>query len=380
MINVLKLNKISNKIYDVFDSNYQVTDACDNPDLILVRSAQMADYPVNKNLLAIGRAGAGVNNIPHADYIKKGVVVFNTPGANANAVKELVICALLTATRNVYEGITWAESLKGEDDAKKIIEKGKSQFTGHEISGKTLGVIGMGAIGRLVADSACALGMNVIGYDPYLNKALIKEPVKTVDNIDDIYKNSDFITIHIPFTPETNGFINKSTIAKMKDGAIIINCARGELVDNKAVIDALNSGKLYKYFTDFPTAEVLDIKNIVATPHIGASTPEAEDNCAVMASTELKDFVENGNIKNSVNYPSIYKERNGHRITVLCDGNPDTLKNVKILLSNANISGDVVNATRGDAGYIVCDTNCQTGNIESALTAISGVYKVRIID
>lgn len=381
MINVLKLNNISGKINEVFDNNYAFSTDCADPELILVRSAQMADYPVEDKLLAVGRAGAGVNNIPHAAYVKKGIAVFNAPGANANAVKELVIAALLLSGRKLYEGIHWAASLKNNgDEAKKMVEKGKSQFVGHEITGKTLGIIGMGAIGRLVAEAASALGMKIVGYDPFLNKKLLAKPYLIVNTLEELYEVSDFITIHVPYTPQTNGFINKTAIAKMKDGAVVINCARGELVDNADIIESVRQGKIYKYFTDFPSADILGIDNIIATPHLGASTPEAEDNCAVMVSGELKDYYENGNIKNSVNFPAVTSPRDGHRITALTDGNPDTLSAIKAALADSKISvKHFVSAEKGAAGYVIADTDDNTDGIADKLAAINGVYKARVI-
>ncbi len=381
MYKIQKLNSISNLVNDIFDENYLITAECDNPDLILVRSAAMADYAVGDKLLAVGRAGAGVNNIPFADYVKKGVVVFNTPGANANAVKELVISALLLSCRRIYEGIGWAQSLIGKgDEVKGLVEKGKSQFVGREISGKTLGVIGMGAIGRLVAESASALGMNIVGYDPYLPAdAKFNCPVKIVASLDDVYAVADFITIHVPFVPATKGFINAEAIGKMKDGVAVINCARGELVNNADIIAAVKANKVSKYFTDFPTEDLLNIDNIITCPHLGASTPEAEDNCAVMVAQQLKDYVENGNIKNSVNFPKLSVARNGNRVTVLADNNPAIITSVNSVVADFGVLA-VNSACKNDALYIVADTTSPlTAAALANLAAIDGVYKVRAL-
>lgn len=381
MINVLKLNSISNLINDVFAGNYNISAECDNPDLILVRSAAMADYSVGDKLLAVGRAGAGVNNIPFSNYVKKGVVVFNTPGANANAVKELVISALLLSCRKIYEGVNWAKGLSGKgDEVKGLVEKGKSQFVGREILGKTLGVIGLGAIGRLVAESACALGMTVVGYDPYLPAdATFNCPVKTVNSLDEVYAAADFITIHVPFVPATKGFINAEAIAKMKDGVVIINCARGELINNPDIIAAVNGKKVYKYFTDFPTEDLLDVENVIPCPHLGASTPEAEDNCAVMVAQQLKDYIENGNIKNSVNFPKLIIPRNGNRVTVLADNNPAVISAVNAIAADFELVA-INSAAKSDALYVIADTNVSmTSAALEKLASIDGVYKVRAI-
>ncbi|MBO4472780.1 MAG: 3-phosphoglycerate dehydrogenase, partial [Clostridia bacterium] len=323
MYEIKKLNPISDLIYNNLDkANYRVTDDATDPVGILVRSAAMHEYPINPSLLAVARAGAGVNNIPLPKMADAGVVVFNTPGANANAVKELVICALLLSCRDVLGGVAFAGGLKGKEDAAKQVESGKKAFVGPEIFGKTLGVIGLGAIGALVTKAALALGMKVVGYDPFFTaekaKSISEELVFTTD-LDVLYAASDFITLHVPFNDATRGMINADSIAKMKDGVRIVNCARGELVDNDAILAALEAGKVKKYVTDFPMPAVIGVSDkIVTIPHLGASTPEAEDNCAVMASAELKDYIENGNIKNSVNCPNLSLERKGAvRVTVL---------------------------------------------------------------
>lgn len=378
MTKVLKLNSISNLIYDAFDSKYEVSDACENPDVIVVRSAAMADYVVPQSLLAVGRAGAGVNNIPHADYAKKGIVVFNTPGANANAVKELVIAGLLLSCRKIYSGINWAQGLSGQEGVAKLVEKGKSQFVGNEILCKTLGIIGLGAIGRLVADSAIALGMDVLGYDPYLSADVrLNDKITITDNLDAVYAVSDFITIHVPFMPSTNGFINADAISKMKDGVKIINAARGELVNNDDIISAVQSGKVGRYVTDFPTEKLLGIENIITIPHLGASTLEAEDNCAVMVSKQLADFVENGNIVNSVNYPTLKLPKTGNsRLTVLCKADTAILEQIKALFFEKLVN--VSSAARGEVMYIIADlSSAPCDECLAKATNLDGVYKVR---
>lgn len=380
MVKVLKLNSISPKVNDVLDKNYEITSECDNPELILVRSAQMADFNLPESVVAIGRAGAGVNNIPHAEYAKRGVVVFNSPGANANAVKELVITALLLSCRKIIEGIKWVNSQNNvEGGVAKIVEKGKSQFVGGEISGKTLGVVGLGAIGRKVAIAANALGMNIVGYDPFFNKDTdLGIELEVVDTLDKIYEKSDFITLHLPYNADTKGMIDKTAISKMKDGVVIVNCARGELVQNDDIIAAVKDGKVHKYFTDFPSEPLLNVDGIIACPHLGASTPEAEDNCAVMVATELKDYFENGNIKNSVNYPSVFAARKNHRITVLAEDNPA----VSSLIADFADKNDGKVTCSGKNGnlYAIIDSDKEFSSDSVAkLAAAREVYRVREI-
>lgn len=380
MVKVLKLNSISPKVNDVLDKNYEITSECDNPDLILVRSAQMADYALPESVVAIGRAGAGVNNIPHAEYAKRGVVVFNSPGANANAVKELVITALLLSCRKIIEGIKWVNSQNNaEGGVAKLVEKGKAQFVGGEISGKTLGVVGLGAIGRKVAVAANALGMNIVGYDPFFNKDTdLGIELEVVDTLDKIYEKSDFITLHLPYNADTKGMIDKSAISKMKDGVVIVNCARGELVQNDDIIAAVKDGKVHKYFTDFPSEPLLNVDGIIACPHLGASTPEAEDNCAVMVATELKDYFENGNIKNSVNYPAVFAARKNHRITVLAEDNPA----VSSLIADFADKNDGKVTCSGKNGnlYAIIDSDKEFSSDSVAkLAAAREVYRVREI-
>lgn len=380
MVKVLKLNSISPKVNDVLDKNYEITSECDNPDLILVRSAQMADYALPESVVAIGRAGAGVNNIPHAEYAKRGVVVFNSPGANANAVKELVITALLLSCRKIIEGIKWVNSQNNvEGGVAKIVEKGKAQFVGGEISGKTLGVVGLGAIGRKVAVAANALGMNIVGYDPFFNKDTdLGIELEVVDTLDKIYEKSDFITLHLPYNADTKGMIDKTAISKMKDGVVIVNCARGELVQNDDIIAAVKDGKVHKYFTDFPSEPLLNVDGIIACPHLGASTPEAEDNCAVMVATELKDYFENGNIKNSVNYPAVFAARKNHRITVLAEDNP-AVSSLIADFADKN-DGKVTYSGKNGNIYAIIDSDKEFSSDSVAkLAAAREVYRVREI-
>lgn len=380
MVKVLKLNSISPKVNDVLDKNYEITSECDNPDLILVRSAQMADYALPESVVAIGRAGAGVNNIPHAEYAKRGVVVFNSPGANANAVKELVITALLLSCRKIIEGIKWVNSQNdAEGGVAKIVEKGKSQFVGGEISGKTLGVVGLGAIGRKVAVAANALGMNIVGYDPFFNKDTdLGIDLEVVDTLDKIYEKSDFITLHLPYNADTKGMIDKAAISKMKDGVVIVNCARGELVQNADIIAAVKDGKVHKYFTDFPTEPLLNVDGIIACPHLGASTPEAEDNCAVMVATELKDYFENGNIKNSVNYPAVFAARKNHRITVLAEDNP-AVSSLIAEFADKNDGKVTCSGKNGNLYAIIDSDNEFSSDSVAKLAAAREVYRVREI-
>ena len=380
MVKVLKLNSISPKVNEVLDKNYEITSECDNPELILVRSAQMADYALPESVVAIGRAGAGVNNIPHAEYAKRGVVVFNSPGANANAVKELVITALLLSCRKIIEGIKWVNSQNNvEGGVAKIVEKGKAQFVGGEISGKTLGVVGLGAIGRKVAVAANALGMNIVGYDPFFNKDTdLGIELEVVDTLDKIYEKSDFITLHLPYNADTKGMIDKAAISKMKDGVVIVNCARGELVQNADIIAAVKDGKVHKYFTDFPSEPLLNVDGIIACPHLGASTPEAEDNCAVMVATELKDYFENGNIKNSVNYPAVFAARKNHRITVLAEDNP-AVSSLIADFADKNDGKVTCSGKNGNLYAIIDSDKAFSSDSVAKLAAAREVYRVREI-
>lgn len=383
MINIQTLNKIAAIGTDKFDKNkYAVADACDSPEAIMVRSAKMHDMEFKDNLLAIARAGAGVNNIPVDRCAEEGIVVFNTPGANSNAVKELAICALLLSSRKITEAAAWAASLKGTPDAPKTVEGGKSKFAGPEILGKTLGIIGMGAIGGKIANAAVALGMKVIGYDPYLsiNAALHLEPsVNVTSDINEIYKNSDYITIHMPYTPATKNTIDAEQIEMMKDGVRLINLARGELINSEAVIAAIKAGKVAKYVTDFADDVVLGEENVIVLPHLGASTGESEDNCAVMAADELMDYIERGTIKNSVNYPDAELAKTGDALVCILHKNtPAIISQITSVVSakGANIE-NLVNKSKKDWSYTMLDV---TGDVDAdAIKAVDGVVRVRVL-
>ncbi len=385
MYNIQTLNKISAVGTDIFDkTKYAISDAPENPDAIMVRSAKMHDMTFGSNLLAIARAGAGVNNIPVERCAEEGICVFNTPGANSNAVKELAICALLLASRKITEAAAWAASLKGTEDAPKTVEGGKSKFAGPEIMGKTLGIIGLGAIGGKIANAAVALGMNVIGFDPYLsvNAALHLDPsVKVVTEINDIYKNSDYISIHVPYTPDTKNTIDSEQIAIMKDGVRLINLARGELINSEAVIKAIADGKVAKYVTDFADDIVLGEENVIVLPHLGASTPESEDNCAIMAANELIDYIENGNIKNSVNLPNASMNAVGTKVCVIHKNVPALIAAMTSEVGNAGLNiENMVNASKKDFAYTMMDVIGDVNDsIVNAITAIDGVIKVRVI-
>lgn len=385
MYNIQTLNKISAVGTDIFDkTKYAISDAPENPDAIMVRSAKMHDMTFGSNLLAIARAGAGVNNIPVERCAEEGICVFNTPGANSNAVKELAICALLLASRKITEAAAWAASLKGTEDAPKTVEGGKSKFAGPEIMGKTLGIIGLGAIGGKIANAAVALGMNVIGFDPYLsvNAALNLDPsVKVVTEINDIYKNSDYISIHVPYTPDTKNTIDSEQIAMMKDGVRLINLARGELINSEAVIKAIADGKVAKYVTDFADDIVLGEENVIVLPHLGASTPESEDNCAIMAANELIDYIENGNIKNSVNLPNASMNAVGTKVCVIHKNVPALIAAMTSEVGNAGLNiENMVNASKKDFAYTMMDVIGDVNDsIVNAITAIDSVIKVRVI-
>ena len=386
MYNIQTLNKISTYGTDNFDkAKYAISDTCENPDAIMVRSAAMHDMAFGSNLLAIARAGAGVNNIPVDKCAADGICVFNTPGANANAVKELVIAGLLISSRKVPEAMNWAQTLKGNGaEVGKMVEKGKSQFAGPEILGKTLGVIGLGAIGVLVANAAIALGMKVVGFDPYLSvkAALGLDPqVKAVADVKELYAASDYVTIHVPFNADTKGTINAETIGMMKDGVRVLNFARGELVDNAAMIAALESGKVAAYVVDFPCDEILGVKNAIAIPHLGASTPESEDNCAMMAALELIDYIENGNIKNSVNYPDASMNAVGTKICIMHKNVPAVISALTAALGDAGINIDnMLNKSKKDYAYTMIDTSADISDaVVDKLKAVDTVIKVRVI-
>ena len=365
MQDIVKLNPISSKVNDILTNDkYNICDNSANPIAILVRSFVMHEYAVQDSVIAVARAGAGVNNIPIPQMTQKGICVFNTPGANANAVKELVICALLLGSRKIHNAINWVQDLAKDDELPKAVEKGKKAFIGPEIYGKTLGIVGLGAIGRLVADAAIALGMTIIGYDPFLSDAARKAldgKATIVDNLDDVYANADYITLHVPATADTKGFINKDSIAKMKDGVVIVNCARGELFNDADLIEAVNTGKVARVITDLPNKNLTGNANIITFPHLGASTPEAEDNCAVMAANELKEFIELGNVVNSVNFPNLKVAKIGNRITVLAN-TPNAQEEATAIVSK-ELSIKAANAAqRGDLTYIIFDVDGNASN------------------
>ena len=369
-----------------------VTDACvrtenfAEADAVFVRSAKMDELAVGDNLLAVARAGAGVNNIPHAEYAKKGIVVFNTPGANANGVKELVLAAMLLASRDIVGGIDWVKANKDDPAIAKSAEKAKKAFAGTEIQGKTLGVIGLGAIGQKVANAAVALGMEVYGYDPYLSVDAawnLSRSVKHCKNVEDIYAACDFITIHVPALDSTKGMINAESIAMMKTGVIVVNAARDALVNEKDMIDALASGKVRRYVSDFPNATTAGQKGMIVIPHLGASTEEAEDNCAVMAVKQMRDYLENGNIVNSVNYPacSLGVANKAGRLAICHKNVANMIGTFTSILGNAKVNIDAIaNKSRGDFAYTLIDTDAAIpADVVEALRKSEAVVRVRVI-
>ena len=380
MYNILTLNKIAKCGLDELDAaKYTCGDAIENPDAILVRSAAMHEMALSEKTIAIARAGAGVNNIPVADCADKGIVVFNTPGANANAVKELVICSLFLASRKIAASYDWCKGLKGEgENVGKLVEKGKSAFAGPEILGKTLGVVGMGAIGALVADSAKALGMSIIGYDPFLKDEAIAafnaKGIEITADMNDVYAKADYITLHLPLNDGTRGLINAESIAKMKDSVRILNFARGELVDNASLISALDEGKVAAYVTDFPTDDQILHEGVTAIPHLGASTPESEDNCAVMAAKEVAAYLEKGEIKNSVNYPNTkLPESFAVRTCFLHKEDADFAAKAEAAAKAVGAAvANVFTASKKGMGYTVVDT-------DKEFDAEIGAIKVRVI-
>lgn len=391
MQNIQLLNKIAKCGTDVFGEGYSVSDSCDNPDAIMVRSAVMHDMEFGSELKAIARAGAGVNNIPLDKCAEQGIVVFNTPGANANGVKELAICGMLLACRDVVGGINWVKTVKDDPTVAKLVEKEKSRFAGTEIKGKTLGIIGLGAIGGPLATAAVHLGMNVLGCDPYISVDAaweISRSVKKVDSREDIFRNSDIISIHTPLVENsdpkiaTKYMINKDTIAMMKDGVIILNFARDALVNDDDIEAALKSGKVRRYVTDFPNARTAGMEGVIAIPHLGASTEESEDNCAVMAAKELKEYLENGNITHSVNYPDVSMPHNGDaRICVLHKNMPNLLSQITSAISAENINiENLANRSKKDYAYTIIEI---MGEIPQKavdkIKAIDGTIRVNVI-
>ena len=388
MFRIKTLNKISPAGLSVLDkSRYEVSDAVENEDGILVRSADMHEYAFPEALRAIARAGAGTNNIPIERCSEAGIVVFNTPGANANAVKELAVCALLLASRKITAGSAWLREQAGAGaDVEKVVEKGKSQFVGPELMGKTLGVIGLGAIGVQVANIATKLGMTVYGYDPYLSVDAALAMSRLIHRamvLETIYKNCDYISVHVPQTPETKGMINTDSIHMMKGGVRIINLARGGLVNDDDMLEALESGKVGAYVTDFPNNKILQGKNVVAIPHLGASTPESEENCAVMAAQELREYLENGNIRNSVNLPTLEQAWSGiSRLCVIHRNTPGVIASITGLLSKDNVNVEnMTNKSKKDYAYTIVDLGSRVkDSLADEVRAIEGVLRVRLLN
>ncbi len=387
MYNIKTYNKISKSGIEVFDKNrYIISDNAEAPVAALVRSASLHEEKFDDSLIAIARAGAGTNNIPIERLTDDGIVVFNTPSANANAVKELTVLGLLLASRKVVSGIEWAKSLKGNgNDVGKLVEKGKSAFVGPEIRGKKLGVIGLGAIGVLVANAANNLGMTVIGYDPFIslqNAWNLSHNIIRANDIKEIYENCDYISLHVPLNNDTKNTINKAALDSMKDGVRILNFSRDALVNSDDMLLALDSGKVACYVVDFPTDEMLGKEGVVCIPHLGASTPESEDNCAVMAAKELVDYIENGNIINSVNFPNISMAKSGFcRIAVIHKNIPNMLTAITSLVAKDNVNiENLLNKSRGDIAYTLLDIDdCDTETLKKHISALDGVVRVRII-
>lgn len=386
MTKVSCLNPIAKCGLDRLGEGYEITEDFASCDAALVRSAVMHEMKLPESLLAVARAGAGVNNIPLDKCAEKGIVVFNTPGANANGVKELVLTGMLLASRGIIDGASWVKENADMEGLAKAAEKQKKQYAGTEIAGKKLGVIGLGAIGAKVANAAVTLGMEVYGYDPYVSIAAawnISRAVKHIENVEDIYAECDYITIHVPLLDSTKGMINDDAISKMKDGVIFLNFARDTLVDEEAMVKAVASGKVRRYVTDFPNNTVAGKENIIVLPHLGASTEESEDNCAMMAADELKDFIENGNISHSVNYPACGAgicAAEG-RITVCHKNIPNMLTRFTGVFAQAGINvSDMVSKSRGDYAYTILDLGAKaTDEMVATIAAIDGVLKVRVI-
>lgn len=380
------LNAIANVGTDIFDENYKLTDNIEEADAIMVRSAAMGDMDFSENLLAIARAGAGVNNIPLERCADAGIVVFNTPGANANGVKELVICGMLLAARDVVGGIEWTRSIKDSDTIAKDVEKGKKNFAGGEIKGKKLGVIGLGAIGAEVANAAASLGLEVLGYDPFIsvNAAWrLSRKIKHITDINEIFRECDYITLHVPLTDDNRGMIGKNSIPQMKDGVVILNFARDLLVDDDEMEKALESGKVARYVTDFPNTKSARMEKAIVIPHLGASTQESEDNCAVMAANELVDYLENGNIKNSVNFPSCDMgvcQVEG-RVALLHQNIPNMIGQItSAFAKNGYNISDLTNKSKGSKAYTLIDIESKASDsLINELNAIEGILKVRVI-
>ena len=391
MYTIKTLNKIADKGLNVFNNeNYQIDDHSATPDAIILRSFNMHDMEIDRNVKAIARAGAGVNNIPVSELTERGIVVFNTPGANANAVKEIVLTTLMASSRNLFDGILWTKSLNGRgDEVPKLVEAGKKQFVGKEIKGKTLGVIGLGAIGALVANDALDLDMDVMGFDPFISVDTawnLSRNVERALTIEQLFANCDYITVHVPLTDQTKEMFNKESFNIMKQGVHILNFSRGELVNENDMALAIESGKVAKYITDFPNEKVLNMKNVICIPHLGASTSESEENCAVMASHQVKDFLEVGNIRNSVNFPNASLPYDGkRRVTAYHKNIPNMVGQIISVLSNYHLNiADMVNRSRGQYAYTMIDIDEQLNSdvipdIKEKISLIDGIVTVRIL-
>lgn len=386
MIKYNCLNPIAPVGLQIFDDNYVKTEAFEEAEAVLVRSAAMHEMKFSPNLKAIARAGAGVNNIPLDQCAEQGIIVFNTPGANANGVKELVVAGMLLAARDIVGGINWVQSVKEDAEVGKLVEKNKAKFAGTEIQGKKLGVIGLGAIGVLVANAANRLGMEVFGCDPFISVEHawnLSRDIKYVKTREEIFKECDYITVHVPLLDDTKKMINKDTLSMMKDGVVILNFARDLLVDDDAMGEALQSGKVKKYVTDFPNAKVAAMEGVISIPHLGASTEESEDNCAVMAVKQIRDYMENGNIVNSVNYPALDAGvcQTGARVTICHKNKPNMLAQFTTVFSSKNINiENLANKSKGDYAYTVLDLCAEvTEYFVKSLEGIEGVLKVRVI-
>ena len=389
MYKIQTLNKISSRGLNLLPhDNYEVASEFANPDGIILRSFKMHDMELPRSLKAIARAGAGVNNIPIEKCSQKGIVVFNTPGANANAVKELVLAGMLLASRDIIGGVNWAQSIKDkENEVPALIEKGKADFAGCELRGKKLGVVGLGAIGAMVANDALSLGMEVIGYDPYLSVEAawsLSSEVQKASGLESLLKEVDYLTIHVPLLDSTKGMYNTEKFAMMKNGVKIMNFARGELINNEDIKAALKSGKVGAYVTDFPTAELLGVKGVIPVPHLGASTEESEENCAMMAALQLKNFLETGNIKNSVNFPNceLEKKEDKKRIIIANKNIPNMISLITTLLAENNINiYDMLNKSKQDIAYNIIDTDDDVSNdILEKILGINGILMAKVLD
>ena len=386
MYKILTMNTISPIYREILPAEeYEVSPTVENPDAILVRSADLHEFALPQSVKCVARAGAGVNNIPLDAFGEKGVVVFNTPGANANAVKELVLAGMLLASRDIVGGIAWCQSLKGEEGVAKLVEKGKNKFVGPEIMGKTLGVIGLGEIGALVANAGNSLGMKALGFDPYISVAhawMLSRSIGRAKSQDDLLAASDYVTMHVPLMDATRGMMNEEFLAQMKPGAVLLNFARGELADNDAVKAALRSGHLRAYVTDFPNEALLGVKGVIAIPHLGASTPESEDNCVVMACRQIDMYLKNGAIRNSVNYPACdLGAADGQRVAVLHANVPNMVGQITSAIAHDNINIDnMTNSSKGKFAYTVLHLDdVAPEDVIQSLSKVQGVYGVRVL-